>query len=98
MKRIPHASIEGHCVVVRNYRIRITNLYGVDQSILLYAVITLFHFERRLHNVGAVCSEEKTELKLLKGKETTQSSTYLYVLTAEGVSDLFDLSLRILKL
>ena len=30
----------------------------VDQSILLYVVITLFDFERRLHNVGAVCSED----------------------------------------
>ena len=47
------------CVDVRDYTIRITNLDGVDQSILLYVVIALFHFEPRLHNVGAVCSKEK---------------------------------------
>ena len=75
-KRIPHSSIEGHCVVVRDYTIKITNLDGADQSILLYVVITLFHFERRLHNVSAVCSEEKTEIKL-KGQDATPSSTYL---------------------
>ena len=66
MKRIPHASIEGHCVDVRDYTIRITNLDRVDQSILLYAVITLFHFERRLHNVGAVCSEEKNRNQIIE--------------------------------
>ena len=48
-KRIPHSSIERHCVDVRVYTIRIINLDWVDQSILLYVVITLFHFERRLH-------------------------------------------------
>ena len=74
----------------------ITNLDGVDQSILLYVVITLFHFERRLHSVGAVCSEEKTEIKL-KGQETTPSSTYLDVFTADECPTCqqipFDLSL-----
>ena len=59
----------------------------VDQSILIYVVITSFHFERRLHNIGAVCSEEKTEIKL-KGQDTTPSSTYLDVFTADRVSDL----------
>ena len=54
---------------------------------MLYVVIGLFPFERRLHNVGAVCSEEKTEIKL-KGQETTPSSTYLDVFTADRVSDL----------
>ena len=63
---------------------------------MLYVVIGLFPFERRLLNVGAVCSEEKTEIKL-KGQETTPSSKYLDVFTAERVSDLFDSSLRILK-
>ena len=88
MKRIPYSSIEGHCVVVvRDYTIRIANLEGVDQSILLYVVISLFHFERRLHNVGVVCSEENTEIKL-KGQDTTPSSTYLDVFTADRVSDL----------
>ena len=43
-KSIPHSSIERHCVDVRVYTIRIINLDGVDQSILLYVVITLFHF------------------------------------------------------
>ena len=41
----------------------------------------------KTHNVGAVCSEEKTEIKL-KGQETTPSSTYLDVFTADRVSDL----------
>ena len=86
-KRFPHSSIERHCVDVRVYTIRIINLDWVDQSILLYVVITLFHFERRLHNVGAVCSKEKTEIKL-KGQGTTPSSTYLDVFTADRVSDL----------
>ena len=60
---------------------------GVDQSILLYVVISLFHFERRLHSVGAVCSEENTEIKL-KGQDTTPSSTYVDVFTADRVTDL----------
>ena len=75
-KSIPHSSIKRPGVDVRVYTIRIINLDGVDQSILLYVVITLFHFERRLHNVSAVCSEEKTEIKL-KGQDATPSSTYL---------------------
>ena len=57
------------------------------QAILLYVVITFFHFERRLHSVGVVCSGEKTEIKL-KGQETTPSSTYLDVFNAYRVSDL----------
>ena len=51
---------------------------------MLYVVITLFDFERRLHNVSAACSEDKTEIKL-KGQKTTPSSTYLDVFTAESV-------------
>ena len=85
-KRIPHSSIERHCVDVWEYTIR-ANLDVVDQSILLYVVITIFHFERRLHSVGAVCSAEKTEIKL-KGQETSPLSTYLDVFTADRVSDL----------
>ena len=34
-----------------------------------------------------MCSEEKTEIKL-KGQDTTPSSTYLDVFTADRVSDL----------
>ena len=44
-------------------------------------------YQLKTHNVGAVCSEEKTEIKL-KGQETTPSSTYLDVFTADRVSDL----------
>ena len=44
-------------------------------------------YQLKTHNVGAVCSEEKTEIKL-KGQDTTPSSTYLDVFTADRVSDL----------
>ena len=43
-------------------------------------------YQLKTHNVGAVCSEEKTEIKL-KGQDTTPSSTYLDVFTADRVSD-----------
>ena len=39
----------------------------------------------KTHKVGAVCSEEEIKLK---GQETTPSSTYLDVFTADTVSDL----------
>ena len=81
-KSIPHSSIKRPGVDVRVYTIRIINLDCVDQSILLYVVITLFHFERRLHNVGAVCPKEKTEIKL-KVQDMTPSSTYLDDFTNE---------------
>ena len=44
-------------------------------------------YQLKTHNVGAVCSEEKTEIKL-KGQDTTPSSTYHDVFTADRVSDL----------
>ena len=44
-------------------------------------------YQLKTHNVGAVCSEKKTGIKL-KGQETTPSSTYLDVFTADRVSDL----------
>ena len=79
-----------HCVDVRDY----TMSSRVDQSLLLYFCYYLMFISLQtqvtctnLNNVGAVCSEEKTEIKL-KGQETTPSSTYLDVFTADRVSDL----------
>ena len=66
-----------HCVDVRDY----TMSSRVDQSLLLYFCYYLIFISLQtqvtctnLNNVGAVCSEEKTEIKL-KGQETTPSST-----------------------